>query len=327
MNISEINKESVEQRIKIILIFSIFIAMLGFLTDFENTLKYRGADLRTRVVGARFLINRFDPYSSKWNDDLSDFYLDPGDHKYSPVNKVLDTPTILFIHSLFAKIPYKLQRIIWFAFQWIFLVLTLFLLASSTGSKNRSKLIWIIGFFFISGSSFWRLHVEKGQIYILYIFLITFAYWLSQRISKNSQLFSGILLGLTASLYPPIIVIYIPMLIFKRWKLFGGNICGLLLGLIISIVKADLSLWKKYISSMYIHIKMNLGLIDYYGLYSKFDPEGMNNFFFSSVMPPFDSSLPAVIKIFFGINLSLNTSIVFLSIFIILCIFLLYKCL
>jgi len=49
--------------LRITLIASILVAVAGFLTDFNNTRKYGGIDLRDRVVGARVAseLNR-DPY-------------------------------------------------------------------------------------------------------------------------------------------------------------------------------------------------------------------------------------------------------------------------
>jgi len=318
------NKDIFNQVINQCLIFGIFISALGFLTDFDNTIKFAGNDLRTRVVGARLLINQFDPYFFKWNEDISDVYLDPGDSPYSPVSRVTVTPTVLIIHSIAAKLPYKLQRVLWFIIQWVLFLMTLLLFSKSTISNSKSKLIWIIGLFFISGSFFWRLHVERGQIYILYVFLITLSYWLLQKEFKHSVIFSGILIGLTVSLYPLVILMFIPMIVYKKWKLLLANIIGLQSGLSISIILTDIGLWRKYISSLYIHSKMYLGIIDYYGFYSKFDAEGMKNFFIWNFLPSFDASLQKVIKKLTGINLSLNFILTFSALFLVFIILFLY---
>ena len=323
----EINKnKTFEPILNQFIIFAIFISILGFISDLANTFEFGGIDLRNRVVGARLLMNGLDPYFFKWNENMSELFLDPNDSPYSPVSKVTVPPTVLIVHSALAKIPYKTQRIIWFLFQWILFLVSLALFSKSTHSENKSKLIWIIGLLFISGSFFWRLHVEKGQIYILYVFLIAFAYWLSQKNFKNSSILSGFVIGFTASLRPPMIFMSIPMLIYRKWKLFIGNIIGFLFGIGSSLMIADSFLWKKYASAMYIHEKIHLGLItDIFGLYSKLDAEGMNNILLWANIPTFDSSFQGIFKRFLGLNLSSNMLLISLTLILLFLSFYLYK--
>jgi len=297
-----------------ILIFSIIIATLGFITDFKNTFKYGGMDLRNRVIGARLLIDGADPYYHKWDETMSERFLDPHDCPLAPVNRVTVPPTVLTLHSIIASLHYKIQRIIWFIFQWVLFLLSLVLFSKSTKLKYKSKLIWIIGLFFISGSYYWRLHVEKGQIYILYVFLITLSFWLSQQNFKTSSFLSGFFIGLTASLRPPVIFMSIPLFIYKKWKLLLGNIIGLMMGLSSSFILGNISVWKKYSSAMQIWGKIHLGIISRrHDGFSQISAEGLDNLTILADIPLHDSSLQYVFKTFLGISLSSNLLIIFLG--------------
>lgn len=307
-----------------IIIIAIFLAFLSFLTDFENTIKFGGKDLRTRVVGSRLVADQFDPYFFKWNENISDFYLDPGDSPYSPVSRVTVTPTVLMLHSIIAKIPYKIQRLIWFILQWIFFISILYLFSKTSQSAIRTKLIWIIGLFFISGSFYWRFHVQRGQIYILYVFLLTLSYWILQKNFKNNDLISGIIVGITTTLYPLIVLMNIPFIVFKKWKLLLGNLIGVFAGFSISIILIDMELWKKYISAMYVHCKINFGWIDTYGFYSKLDAEGMKNFYIWDIIPSSNSSLFQVVKYLSGTNFISTVYVIVFIVFLTLSIILLY---
>ena len=293
--------------INILLIFAIFLSITGFFSDVSNTIKYGGVDLRNRVVGSRLLINHKDPYHYKWKEGNSTLFLDPRDNPDWKVNRVTVPPTVLMFHASFSWLNYKIQRYIWLLVQWFLFIGSLFLFSKSSGSKTKSKIIWICGLFFVGSSFFWRLHVERGQIYILYVFLIALSYWMYSRKNIKNEIWSGIVVGIAMSLRPPLIVLSLSMLISKKFKFIAGNFIGLIVGIGSTFLFATCNTWLNYYTAMREH-----GIIH---LHSQYDAsmnypfqniEGISNLWGLANIPIFDTSLQFI---FGSIGMSLTSHV------------------
>ena len=300
--------------LSLLLILAIIVSVFGFYRDFKNTFIYGGIDLRPRVIGARLLLEGIDPYHYKWSPDDSELLLDPKDMPDKPMPRIGVTPAYLVLHLPAAKLPYKIQRIIWFFLQSLFLLLSISIFAKSTDSKTKSKLIWIIGLLFISGNTFWRLHVERGQQYILFVFLITLAFWLSKRNFKYGTIIAGFIIGFTVTLRPPIILMGIPILIYKKWKLLIGSIIGLICGIASPLILTDISIWNKYYSAMQFLGKTPHSFgspwgESYQSIYNFKIIEGMDNLAKNANIGTDNSSLQAIFFDYLGIEITTNTLI------------------
>ncbi|MBV8882690.1 MAG: DUF2029 domain-containing protein [Chroococcidiopsidaceae cyanobacterium CP_BM_RX_35] len=314
--------------LNIFLIFAVIVSILGFVVDIENTLNYGGVDLRNRVVAARLLLDGIDPYYFKWHHGMSDLWLDPLVNPNWPVSRVTVPPTVLMLHATIAKLPYFIQRIIWLILQWGLFFLTLSILARSTNSIIKSKLILIIGLLFFSGSYFWRLHVERGQIYIVYVFLLSYAYWLAHK-SKHNYILSGFWIGLTASLRPPVVLMLLPILLYKQWKLLIGTIIGLLSGLILSFTFVGVPIWGKYFSAIKVDEQVHSGLINIedtgkYGVGFPKQIEGMKTMSKALKLPVPDTSFQNIFQQF-DINLSSGMLLAALGVILLFTCFFIYK--
>lgn len=243
-------KKNVVKILNFFLAFAIIIGIFAFYKDLRNTIRYGGIDFRNRVVGARLLNIGLDPYYFKWTPGADERLLDPLDNPKLAFSRVTVSPSILLLHSPLANLPYFQQKIIWFTFQWSALVASCFLLISNFPNIIRRKITWILTLLFIFGSHFWRLHIAVGQIYILYVFLFSSAYFVLQKKLKYSEIIAGILIGLTASLRFPIIVIILPMIIFKKFKLLVATLTVFCLSLISSFIIAKPQAWSSYFSAM-----------------------------------------------------------------------------
>jgi hypothetical protein len=120
----------------------------------------------------------------------------------------------------------------------------------SAKSKAKSNLIWIIGLFFISGSSGWRFHNAVGQIYIFYVFLLSLAFLLLIKDNKLGPGVGSFLIGITASMRFTVLFMGIPFLIYKRWKHLLWSVIGFLFGIAGSITVAGMQIWKSYFLAM-----------------------------------------------------------------------------
>lgn len=198
-----INNKKTVLVLNIILAISIIVAFLSFIRDINNTIYYGGVDLRSNVVGARLLLEDKDPYYYIWKEGDSDLLLQPTANPNIPVGHVAVSPTVLFIYTSTAKLPYGIQQNIWFILQWIFLIISIYIFARASKSEIKSKLIWILGLLFISGSFIWRLHIERNKIIIFYGFLVAIAFLIYNMSFKHKDLVSGIFIGYCRWMWNP----------------------------------------------------------------------------------------------------------------------------
>jgi hypothetical protein len=245
-----LSKETLTKVLNAILIFSIIISLLGFFADLRNTLAYGGIDLRNRVVGARLLTSGMDPYYFKWQPGDDERLLDPLDKFDIPITRVTVPPTVLLFYATLAHLPYSQQRLLWLGLQWLALLATLKIMVRVPASVLRSKFLAINGLLLFAASNFWRLHVDRGQVYIFYVFVLALAYWVAQRKFEQWEIWSGLLIGLTASLRFPIIIMTLPMLLFRRFRLFAATWVGFLGCLLSSVFIVGDQVWKSYFSAM-----------------------------------------------------------------------------
>jgi len=280
------------------------MAAMGITLDTVNTLKYGAIDLRNRVVGTRVLLSGEDPYFFKWNNNTPEEMVDARDlYSDLPVSRLTVPPSVLLLHTPFREIPYKTQQIIWAIMQWLLLLISIILLSSLTESTVKKKIIWIIGLFLIASNYYWRTHIDKGQIYILFVALIIVAYWVLEK--KKDDILSGFILGITASFRPTVILFGIPFLIKKRWKFIVSGITGILLSLSLSLIITPLSVWKSYFRSVEFHEKFHLLIIQpIYQLYKSQIVDGVKNPVFSANLPIEDSSIQDIIRIFLDVKVT-----------------------
>lgn len=302
-----------------LLIYSVLISAICISFDTVNTLKYGALDLRNRVVGTRVLLDEEDPYFFKWEQNTPEEFVDARDfYSNFPMSRLTVPPTVLLLHSPFASIPYKTQQILWAFIQWLLLLLSIILLSSTTDSIMKKKIIWIIGLLIVASSFFWRLHIDKGQIYILFLFMIILSYWLIKK--KDNQILSGFILGLTASFRPPVILMGIPFLIKRKWKFILSGLAGMLISFVSSLFIVPFSIWKSYFNSMEFHEKFHLLIIrPTYSFFNKQVVDGIKNAIFSANLPIEDSSIQDMFRIIFH----LKVKAIILELSLIICILIL----
>ena len=290
-------KSELNLLINILLIFAIFLSITGFFTDVSNTVKFGGVDLRNRVVGARLLKKDIDPYYYKWKEGDPVELLDPRDKVNSKVNMVTVPPSMLLLMSPFVDIKYNIQRVIWLIMQWFLLLLSIFFFSQTFSTSITKKMVWIIGLFFIGSSFFWRLHIERGQIYILYVMLISMSYFFNDLKIKPNELWSGIIIGFAIVLRPPLLLLPMLFLFYKKWKVILGTIIGAILTLSICLLVSGWQVWLSYFSAMRIHGLNHLhGLQQIVSHYPYQNIEGISNLYGLANIPIADTSLQGLFK-------------------------------
>lgn len=312
----------------IFIIVASTIAVMGFAVDLLNTLNTPGIDFRNRIVGARLMRMGLDPYYFKWTPSQSEILLDPLDKPTSPITRTTVSPSNLALFEPIANLPYKTLRLFWFAFQWIALLLSLFILARNSKSKEKAMCIWIVGLIFVSGSHAWHVHIYVGQIYILYIFALALAYQLVISPHRLGPIAGGLLIGLTAAMRFPVALIGLPMLIYCRWKILMWSVIGFVIGVGGPMLIAGAGIWKSYYTAMRIHGRIQYSWLQLPRGNVPQIIEGMDwsKKPLSPVLVSSDSSILGTFNQLFGINIA--SSIIFvlaIAVLLMACILFVYR--
>lgn len=307
--------------LNIILILAIIFSIQQFISDIYNAKTYGAIDLRNRIVGTRLVKLGINPYTFKWNSQTDSLtLLDPFDFPDLKVSRVSIPPSNFPIFSILAKIDnYNRIKFIWMLITWFLFTGTIFFIIIEVRQKFLRRLLVTVGLLYFSIGSFWRLHIEKGQIYIIYVFLIAFSYYIYTQKNKLSEFLSGLIMGINIVLRPFMIFFSIPMLTFGKWKFILGNIIGAIFAFGISLYLYGFDLWKHFFNYVNYQSKMHLKEIvshsqHYYQIITL-----KKDFYDSYDFPRFDTSIQKIIHTFF--NFELTSSMLKLSLIIVMLFF------
>ncbi len=221
--------------------------LVSFSIDFENTLEGGSIDLRNRITGARLLEAHIDPYHYKWARSEPDTYCDPYNNPNLKVSKTTASPALLLLHFPLAALPYRLGQVAWFFLQWILLLATaaLWMWRCTTERERQGIAIFVTG---LTYTAVWRLHAERGQSYVLLLFL--FAAWLVLTLEsrKGTALVAGLLAGLLIAVRPPFLLLA-PFIVWRQRSQLAGLVLGLTLGLGLPLLWSG-SCWTDYFTAM-----------------------------------------------------------------------------
>ncbi|MBN2460552.1 MAG: DUF2029 domain-containing protein [Candidatus Cloacimonetes bacterium] len=293
------------------MIISIFAAVTGFYLDLIATRENGGIDLRNRIIGARLLRSGVDPYFFKWDRDTDERFVDPRDYyRNLPVSRVTVPPTLLFLHQILADIPYLFTKYLWLFLQWLMFLIILYIMTAHTREPTRVILILFTGLLYIAGSYIWRLHTDRGQIYIFYVLLMSLSFAFLSGRSNLEYLLGGILAGITAALRFPYLLVFLPFLLGGRWKFIIGGFTGFAMTIAASFFCCDLGNWQMYFKAMKVHELYHLGYIK--TVCSKFPAqlvENLDNLEKSLFIHHPDSSIQGIFYRYWKIRIDAETLI------------------
>ena len=210
-------------RLKHIIIFFTAISFVLVLAkSFYYTEKTSGVDLRHHIIASRLLGTAHSPYLYKPEITDGDYFLEGHKSNHKTGNGTTVTPAVLFMFYPLSLLPYKAIRIIWMFMQFIFLALSIW---PAIKNKQQLKNNFLPLILVVSGlvcSNVWLMHIERGQVYIFYAFLIALSYWSYQSERKYSQLLSGFIAGILIFIRPLAGVIIISFLLYKKQRWIYG---------------------------------------------------------------------------------------------------------
>jgi hypothetical protein len=226
------------------------ISALGLLGDFVNTAKFGQIDLRNRVVGARAMLGGLDPYLYRWQPGAPTTLLDPYDFEARPtMSAVTVTPTVLALHALAANLHYRYHKFIWLAVQ-LLLFGGLVSAAIIRAKEPETKAAILVAGVMFSCTTFWRLHVERGQAYVLYYFVAVLYISLLAWRHRHAEAVSGFVLGVLVCLRPHLALLGLPLITFHRLRTILGAFAGIAVGVFIPLTISP-SVWPDYVQSMW----------------------------------------------------------------------------
>jgi hypothetical protein len=226
------------------------LLLVSFGLDLRNTLAGGAIDLRNRITGARLLAAHLDPYFYKWKELAPPEFADPYNNPLLPVSKTTSTPALLVAQMPFALLPYRLAQLGWFFTQWLLLLGTagIWWRRCATEKQRLIFAVFVTGFTYTAA---WRLHAERGQAYVLLVFL--FAAWLALTLEDRVKggWLAGLCAGLLAALRPPFLLLA-PFLAVHRRRQLPGAVIGLLIGFLLPLgFRGDI--WNRYAAAMDLH--------------------------------------------------------------------------
>jgi hypothetical protein len=236
------------------------LLVVSFFIDAHNVGQGGAIDLRNRITGARLLAQGTNPYTYKWTRSEPEEFCDPYNNPLLKVSKTTATPALLVATMPYALFPYRNGQYLWFATQWALLLGTGWLWWRRCGDDAQRLLLGAL----VTGCTYtaaWRLHAERGQSYVLLLFL--FAVWLALTLKPGARLrsfFTGLIAGLLMTFRPPFALL-LPAMAWRWRGQLPGAVVGLLLGLGLPLIFSG-SIWNDYAAAMQEHSYLYRNAID-----------------------------------------------------------------
>lgn len=220
-----------------------FLTFLVVLLSLQDISRYAGIDFRNRIVGARVLLTGQDPYSFAWQPDMPMELLDPC-HDFQ-VHRLTAPPPTLFLYALIAPLPYKAERFISFFLEWVAFVVSIALLTRSIVDHRQRVVFLVLTVLCFVLSGFWRIHLERGQVYAFHLLVVTGAVVLSLRHHLDSWS-GGILFGIAALMRVNYLLFAPAFLIVRQWRTGLGASVTFLVGVLATVPFMHADSWSSY---------------------------------------------------------------------------------
>jgi hypothetical protein len=222
---------------KLLLFFSICAGFIAIGKSYHYTKKYTGTDLECRMRGAKLQAAGYSAYFTRDSTGKTQ------------LNGVTVPPVVLLLHYPLNSLSYTQVRIAWLIIQYLLLLGAVVLLARQLppGIHNRLFVPAIITAFFLC-AAFWQFHTERGQMYVLYLFLFAAIYRLYSKKTKTAVFFAGVILAFAIFTRMLFLVCAVPF-VLQRNKAFAA---GLITGLSLFMLSAlpFYSQWLDYFTAL-----------------------------------------------------------------------------
>jgi arabinofuranan 3-O-arabinosyltransferase len=192
------------------LIFILFVLIVCAFIFIGDTINHRFwlSDFKVYYLASKAFIENKQVYGIT-------FGLGSGFYKYSPFILILFLP--------FTLVPYQTAAVIYYMITVILLIILFSVVRNfMTGLFDRQKIrneVWalIVSFMFILTHVFRELHLGNTNILLLLLLLLSL-----QFVIRSKYILAGIILGLAILLKPFFLILWLPLLFHKKFKVMAG---------------------------------------------------------------------------------------------------------
>ncbi len=242
-------------------LFTIFmivalLAVWGLIQDAIHTGHGGSIDLRNRITGVRLAAAERDPYFYKWTRNDDERFCDLFNAPASPVSHTTVTPVTLTLFLPLKNLPYPVSQWLWLAVQYGCLGLGFYAWCRYT---PREHWLWgglFTGLFCLSPH--WRLHVDRGQSYVVYAGLFLGLIACAQRSGKRGRWGEGLTASLLTLLRPTYGLLLGTGIARHRAAALPAMGVGLLCWATLPILLAGPAIWQNYFKAMAEHARLYL---------------------------------------------------------------------
>lgn len=221
------------------------VAALACRTSWQDIHQDGGSDLRIRVVGARAMLAGMNPYRLAPNSELPEFFRGPDRPLDPPLSYCTYPPTLLAMYGALARLPYPMQRRIWFGLEWAALLLSILTLATCIADTGMRIAFVSMSLTFAAAAPSWRLHVERGQYYVFLVALMAIA--ARRTIARNGDdWLAGLFLGLAVALRPTLVVVLILLWVLRWRRTAIAGVVAAGAGVLLTLPVAGIAQWRDY---------------------------------------------------------------------------------
>jgi hypothetical protein len=220
------------------------VALFVVASTYWDIRTYSGDDLRNRVVGARVMLAGHDPYTFFWQPGMPEELLDPV-HEPKAHRLTVSPPTLL-LFAVVAPVPFPAQRVISFVAEWLAMIGSLAFLTWSLPERRQRVLFLLAATLFVIATDTWRLHLERGQIYVFQLLALSAAIAWSRR-GLIDSIPAGIALGVLALMRPNLLVIAPALLIMRQWRSSSALLATVGIGASATFLMLPTSSWQSYL--------------------------------------------------------------------------------
>jgi len=225
------------------------LILFSMAIDFSLTRKYGGVDLRDKVVGARSLLTGRSMYFNPWKPGEEERFADPMVPPGATMTRYTGTPFQALAMAPLGMLSFGSLRLPWLVAQYALLLLAVVMAHRALGDEKwRTELITGMVLVAVLASTSWRLHVERGQVYVGFAALLAALFW---SLGRERHLLAGALAATLVLFKPTYAFLLLPLALRMNMRLIAGAAIMLVASAgLFAIIPNGFTAWGEYLEAM-----------------------------------------------------------------------------
>jgi hypothetical protein len=225
------------------------LILFSMAIDFSLTRKYGGVDLRDKVVGARSLLTGRSMYFNPWKPGEEERFADPMVPPGATMTRYTGTPFQALAMAPLGMLSFGSLRLPWLVAQYALLLLAVVMAHRALGDEEwRTELITGMVLVAVLASTSWRLHVERGQVYVGFAALLAALFW---SLGRERHLLAGALAATLVLFKPTYAFLLLPLALRMNVRLIAGAAIMLVASAgLFAIIPNGFTAWGEYLEAM-----------------------------------------------------------------------------